>query len=692
MAKYKQTYIYENEDSFGNNTIQFIITDSMDLLFDETDSIGVGILSFEKLKFSFNSENGGLSQDEMDLMSADYLVSNSDEQDCLDLINSAVNTKVYCAVILNANDPIEKDDILFVGAFDEEISQEAIKWDRAEYSESAEINLTYKYNLIPIAEATFDEILMKDILEAITLDSTWITSNVGDKQGWRTMSNIPTWEDPLGEKGGQFDLNANCCDLVCLNKLLRKIADEAIILYNTTYSTSFTLNFANRVKLTGKYAPARWRVPNLNQPWLANKSIEKANYSRNSEKWEDLEMYHNLDDATDYREYYIDPDEIETFSEDDSLWVDAKYFIDLVNGNEYSETSAKSYRVGSQIDNFTNFLYKFAANFGFLLLFEVDAIDNEINITFANAEYIANAETLYFKDADKYKRVISTSVTDQKTPFYSESFYSVGQSKYGKTAENNGGIIYGKDWGGVIGAGDTINEEADKLDEIDEKNNKNNEKGEKLLFSISPTVARLKLPANTRVTMDANHLGGRRFAPIEVRNGHIIPHNVSVDIDIDYTVGADGVHHPIDIWPFYTRSLHTALYIKVPAVESFEPTNYFTPIRAMAVKIDGEELLFDSLEAFLNVTRIRYYKFSKQEVEISIPYWNAFSTSSDGSNPSLKNLKLGQKIVINSTAYNIHSIDIDFPKPHVNLKLIQQTLISEVKNPFHPDLNHHFRY
>jgi hypothetical protein len=193
-------------------------------------------------------------------------------------------------------------------------------------------------------------------------------------------------------------------------------------------------------------------------------------------------MYHNLDDATDFREYYIDPDEIETFSEDDSLWVDAKYFIDLENTNEYSTLSAKSYRVGASEETFTDFLYKVAGNFGFLLLLEIDVVAEEINITFANADYIENSETLYFKDASKYKRDISTNTSDQNTPYYSESFYGVGDSLFGKTEEHNGGIIYGKEYGGVVNAGDTINESANKKDEFEKNADNTSQKGNKLIY------------------------------------------------------------------------------------------------------------------------------------------------------------------------------------------------------------------
>ena len=92
----------------------------------------------------------------------------------------------------------------------------------------------------------------------------------------------------------------------------------------------------------------------------------------------------------------------------------------------------------------------------------------------------------------------------------------------------------------------------------------------------------------------------------------------------------------------------------------------------------------ESLESFLNTTRLRFYKFANYDLELSIPYWNAFSSDNVGTSPNIKNLKLGKKIVLNSIEYIIHSITIDFQKPIINLKLKQKALISEIKNPSIP--------
>lgn len=680
MAKYKQIYYFDNEDSFGENEIQFIITDNIDLITDETEATEIDILLFNKLKFAFQGENGGLIQDELDFFTADHLVKNSDEQDCLNLINSALTEKIYIAVFFNPQSPLVKEDVIYVGAIDPDIKSEASKWDRDEFSNTAEVSYSYKYVLTPIVEAKFDEILMKDISEEISLDSTWITSNVDDRQAWR--KDISRTEGSL-----HSDLSFFHCDLVNLNKLLRKVGDEAITIFNTINSSSYTLNFANRVKLTGKYAPARWNKMSDPKVWISD-SNEKSNINHFSEKWQDLKMYHNLDDATDYREYYIDPDEIETFSEEDSLWVDAKYFIDLDNDSEYSETTAKTYRIGGNNETFADFLYAFAANFDLLLLLEIDVVNEEINITFANSDYLNESETIYFKDADKYKKNKSIKVSEDKTPFYSESFYGVGDSTFGKLEEHNGGVIYGKDSKGVR-IPDTTARPLTK----EEVESNTSQKHKKLMFTISPTVARMMTSKKDGEEGEGGWVIPTYWytTPYSFRNyidfGVLLPHNLK----IQHRYRNPGNDYYSDMkdeekvgWAFATRSLHTGLYVKVPSVETYEPTNYFTPIRAMAVKIDGEERLFDTLEAFLNVARLRFNRFTRQDIELSLPYWNAFSTSSDGSNPSLKNLKLGKKITINSEDFIINDIDIDFSTPQVNLKLKQEKLYSDIKNPTSP--------
>lgn len=660
MAKYKQTYIYDNEDSFGSNTIEFIITDTFTELFDETSAIAVDLFILEKLKIDFQNENGGLVQDDLSILTADHHVKNSDEQDCLDLVNSAVSTKVYCAILFNPNVTLEKDDIIFVGAFDEDIRTEAISWNRAEFSTSATIINAYNYGVVPIVEISFDDIKMKDVIDEI--DSSWISANVSDRDSWRTYTGNAVYFN--------YEAQSVSCDLVSLNKAIRKIADEAIAMFNTNLGVSYTINF-NRVKLPGKYAPARWRVPEINTPFITNRTDAKVTGSLTDE-WEDLELYHNLDDGTDYREYYIDPDAV-TEDEDETIFVDFKYFKDLDNEYEYSTSAAKSYRIGANDETFTDFIYKLAANFNFVLLISFDAIDEEINITIADASFVDTSEVLYFKDAKKYKRDISTKSSNNKTPFYTESFYSSGRTRFGNTNEKNGGFIYGLSKDGLVSVTDNLElktafDNAKKKDEDDTS-------GEKLLFTISPTVARTKKTDKNGVTLFKN-------VAVNNQNGATYPHNTILNFEITSGLGVGQTG--IGSWIVNTRSIHTGMYVKIPSKETFEPSVYFTPIRRMAVKIDGVETGFDTLDAFLNASRLRFYKFTKQDVEISIPYWNAFSTDSAGTNPSLKNLKLGKKITLNSVEYLIHSIEIDFSKPEINLKLKQETLFSEIKNPSVP--------
>ena len=229
MAKYKQILTFESEDSFGENQIEFIVADDINLLKDATAPINVDIFEFNKLNFAFQNENGGLVQDDCDLTTADYLVKNQDEQDCLDLVKTSISTPIYCSIIMNPRTPLVKDDFIYTGRFEDIINEEAVNWDRNEYSDTATIIKVYKFSIKPIVESIFDDVKAKEVLDNI--DSTWITNNVADRPAWRIIN------EP--DSGGNYGvLNTYCCDLVSANKILRKMADEAASIINSNLPIS----------------------------------------------------------------------------------------------------------------------------------------------------------------------------------------------------------------------------------------------------------------------------------------------------------------------------------------------------------------------------------------------------------------------------------------------------------------------
>ncbi len=684
MAKYQQTYTYTNEDGFGSNTIKFVVSDDYNTLVDESTAIEVDIFILEKLKKDFKDDNGGLVQDDLSIMSADYFVKNTDEQNCLNLINSAITTKVYCAILFNPNDPVVGSDVLFTGIIDPDIQSEAVNWDRDEYASSSDIVKTYKYSAAPEVENLLDDIKIKDVLDDIPND--WKTANVADRQAWRNYSKTVGLVTE--------ELNTYVCDLVSLNKLMRAIGDRIEVILNAG-GGSYNVHF-NRVKFTGKYAPARWRVSSVVDPYWGeqlwvdgrqNNSNGVTGNSRPPASKPDVPVYHNLDDGTDYKNYYLDPDAVSE-DENETVFVDYKYFRNLSNPSEYNDSQANSFRVGGDDSSVTDFFYSFAENFNFLLSLRIDKVNEDIYIDFINGDYLASFGALYFKDASKYKLDLSIEQgSNNKDEYKTESFYGVGEEHFGK--DGSKAIIYGRDKYGVSKAFDNSNYKVTShITSGSPRKNKYTEdksSGKSLLLSISPTLAMMKPERGTMLIPPQLSL---TYLRPPCRNGDLLPHNIKIthkytyDTNPPITVNMNQMKG--DGWMADTRSVHTGLYVKIASKETYEPDAYFTPIRRMAVKIDNTECGFDLLEDYLSVSKDRYIKFSKQDVDLSIPYWNAFSENSDGSNPSLKLLKLGKKITLNSVDYVINSIEIDFSKPEVNLKLKQNTLFSEIQNPSIP--------
>jgi hypothetical protein len=73
-------------------------------------------------------------------------------------------------------------------------------------------------------------------------------------------------------------------------------------------------------------------------------------------------------------------------------------------------------------------------------------------------------------------------------------------------------------------------------------------------------------------------------------------------------------------------------------------TAIWRPIARIHVKINNVDLSFDKLSDYINALLGNDKQFFLSEYQLTIPSWNGFSLSSDGSNGSWKNVRLGSKI------------------------------------------------
>jgi len=136
--------------------------------------------------------------------------------------------------------------------------------------------------------------------------------------------------------------------------------------------------------------------------------------------------------------------------------------------------------------------------------------------------------------------------------------------------------------------------------------------------------------------------------------------------------------------------LHTGLYIKTKPMEPTQigrigQTDIWRPASRIYTKANDADLDFDSLAKYVNYILSRDKHYYETEYNLTVPFWNGFSKSEDGSYASWKNIKLGSKIKLAETVkrfdngswieeeiqrdYVVVGIEINLQKPETKLKL-----------------------
>lgn len=109
------------------------------------------------------------------------------------------------------------------------------------------------------------------------------------------------------------------------------------------------------------------------------------------------------------------------------------------------------------------------------------------------------------------------------------------------------------------------------------------------------------------------------------------------------------------------------------------------PIMGILVKIDNEDMYFNTLSDYANYVYKRDKFYYQTEIELSVPFWNGFSNNVDGSNASWRFAKLGNKVKIGKTLkkyiggqwedvylekdYIITGVEINLNTPFTKIKL-----------------------
>lgn len=163
----------------------------------------------------------------------------------------------------------------------------------------------------------------------------------------------------------------------------------------------------------------------------------------------------------------------------------------------------------------------------------------------------------------------------------------------------------------------------------------NKKEGKQLAFTISPTL----------YVYSGKALNGQNFS-------EYYPHNPKFYAMHDS----------------YINTVHTGLYVYRP-----NPSNpseaWFPPCGAIAVNIDSEDKYFNKMSEAVNASTARDGVYFKQQWRLNVPFFQGFSTSQDGSNPSWKNCKLRNLVRISGQDYRIIGIERDYKKFSTAIRL-----------------------
>jgi hypothetical protein len=124
-------------------------------------------------------------------------------------------------------------------------------------------------------------------------------------------------------------------------------------------------------------------------------------------------------------------------------------------------------------------------------------------------------------------------------------------------------------------------------------------------------------------------------------------------------------------------------------------TPVWQPASDVVVNINGENVTYKTLSEYvtsLNDSDKLYYENTRK---ITVPTWNGFSASTDGSNPSWKNIKIGQKLPLKVktleydevadewnevwspvTNWSIVSLERSMDKPETTIELVDESVHS----------------
>ncbi len=646
MTTYEQKYSFNNTFDYSaaispqKSEILIRVSDSYEGLFvDSSLCTTVDCIDADSIDKDRSGGSAKAKEDEFtfSINEATFRThqGNTSDQEFMNFLYAGLQKEVYryVAVFQNTVNPPIAQDMDFIGVLQRELSSDSIKWDGSDYSTTRNIFSIHNFKVAPFRASQIEEIKLKDLIFGVVEN---LEEDIKPVVGIE-----PTWESSnVAHRAGYYNYDGKTVvayRLVSLDRIIRKLADN---LTATLALKNIDLHFTfARSKIDGLAIPARWNHPDLTDSKYDEK-IKRHVYFRAPE-YDDggkksYEVY-----PEDAQQLFIDPDN--SYSAFEQIWINYNVIKPHIEDNkivhEIVPSAAKEFRWGERVDNFVDLLYLIAENFGMSLDMRYTS-SNIIDVKFVGRSAF-NKDKIYFKDATQLKRSVGgSSVLSSEDMYTGKAFYYAG----------NGDDIY--IW--------------QRINDTYIASTKSQGGERKLLMTISPTL---------REIYHKDYYYQINFF-LQYRSR--MPHGycfANDSFEISYGTGVENTTGiTTAMFMFTNRNPNHPNYTK-------EPLQYFTNIAQWNINIGDQTKNYNSLAQYLNDLNGYDSEFLKDEINLSVPSWNAFSNMQSSSGKDWHLLQIGSVIELNNTEYTIVGIKKSLRSLKIDLKLHGVTRFSGISSP-----------
>lgn len=642
--RYFQKYSYE-EDSLGSQSVYFVVSDSYEELFNNEIGTETDIFMLESIKKDLNIDEGSFAIDELPF-SINHLSCETDDDVkamffCLNATD--INYNRYCALFFGESATLA--DMDFIGKIGNKVSGTDKVWSSNEYG--FEINplrelkfSAYSFDISMLQEAKItgniykivdnESVLVPNIIDRMRADSNAAFAEI-------FAHNIFFWRDTVVKQYCYFTPTGNLFTII--SKLLELTSE--ILLEKNNIDIDLTLTETN-LGIAGQMPTYRYFAVGLGGVALTRWEIEST------------EVTKQLTLKSDWI-----PTPTTSSIQISAKMIDPYLFAESERDEEVA-LEEKSYSM-LNYDNIADFLYAIAKSLACYIIPRYVSGD-ELTFEYTSRQGLVESDFTYIKGASEADFDTSSILSSNKNAYYAnannnaaEGFDSYIQQEPSKNIKLN---------------------EADRKSQEDRKNIKL----DRLLFSTSPTLISLKKPAGTAGS------GKYTVNSIEPLN--------AVYRDDYLREWSESEYEPVEE-PYENEKasyLHSSLYMHVvPAVEPAIATALgslipvIRPVSGIVIKINGENLHFNTLSDYVNYVMARDTQYYETEYNLTLPFWNGFSKNTDGSSPSWKNIKLGSKIKLYETIQRFEGtwVEIDVERQYVVVGIERNLQKPETKLKLH---------